>query len=265
MLRFAALAPVALVLPLLATPATACGPDTDCVLGERTYRISKSEGATGAFVFMHGWRGTAAGIMRNRALRDAAAKQGFALVAPQSVGIDWSIPNAPRGQRFDEMPFFDALVDDLVENHGIRRDRVVAGGFSAGGMMTWNLACERSATFAGFVPISGTYWGGPPGSCSGPVPNIVHIHGTKDATVPFGGRAIADTRQGDVAASFAQMRARTRYRAAETLREGRLDCTGERDDGGKLLMLCLHGGGHDMPAEFATFGLRVLRELTPLE
>ena len=250
---------------LAAPSAQACGPDTDCRIGERTYRISKPEDATGAFIFMHGWRGTADGIMRNTALRKLVADQGFALVAPQSVGIDWSIPNAPRGQRFDELPFFDALLDDLVENLGIARDRIVAGGFSAGGMMTWNLACYRSAEFAGFVAISGTYWSGPPEACPGPAPNMVHIHGMSDRTVPFAGRALADTRQGNVAESFDQMRSKATYELAQPVSEGRLTCESEREGAGHVLMLCKHGGGHDMPAEFAAFGLRKLRELTPLE
>ena len=247
-----------------AEPALACGPDTDCALGERTYRIDVPEHAKGAFVFLHGWRGTGAGIMRNTAMRNALGRQGYALVAPQSIGSQWHLPLRPGGQRGDELPFFDALLDDLEKRHGIARDNVVVGGFSAGGMMAWYLACMRSDAFAGFVPISGTYWGQPPEDCPGGAPNIVHIHGTNDSVVPFAGRPIGDTVQGDVADSMRHMKAKGSYEPVDRFEAGRLDCETQTNADERVLMLCLHEGGHDMPAEFASFGLEQLRRLTTL-
>lgn len=253
------------LLFLLAGPAAACGPDTDCRLGERTYRIAKPAEARGAFVFLHGWRGTGAGIMRNTALRDALARQGYALVAPQSLGEQWSLPNMPGGQRFDELPFFEALRRDLVERHGIAPDRIVLGGFSAGGMATWDVACRLAELFDGFVAISGTYWRGAPQTCTAPAPNLVHIHGLADRVVPYGGRPIGDTVQGDVGEALDDMRATHGYAGDATFTSGRLTCRPERSPEERLLLSCTHRGGHDMPAEFAAFGLRQLRERTPLE
>ena len=54
---------------VLAGPALACGPDTDCMLGDRHYRIAMPEGQStdpvGAVVFAHGYRGSAAAVMQN--------------------------------------------------------------------------------------------------------------------------------------------------------------------------------------------------------
>ena len=261
---------IALALSLSTGAAAACGVETDCKLtvpesgGERFYRIDKREGQTGAYLFAHGYRGTAAGVMRNRSMRDAVAKEGFALVAPEARET-WSLPNGPRAQRFDEAPYFDALVRELVAEHGIDPKRIVMSGFSAGGMVTWNLACTRPDLFAGFVPISGTYWRAPPETCPGGVPNIVHIHGTSDRTVPLEGRAIGRTVQGKVSEALAHMQRKGGYEGDERRTVGRLSCSARRNAEGRVLELCLHPGGHSMPSEFASGGLSELKRLTPLD
>ena len=57
-------------------------------------------------------------------------------------------------------------------------------------MMVWHLACYRGASFAGFAPMSGTFWEPVPETCpTGPV-NLIHYHGTKDPVVPLTGRQI---------------------------------------------------------------------------
>ena len=85
-----------LVMLPLSAQAVACGPDTDCVIGDRTYRIRMPEGhdgvtPVGAIVFVHGYRGTAAGVMRNKSLMKVASDLGVALIAVTSVGGDWSV------------------------------------------------------------------------------------------------------------------------------------------------------------------------------
>lgn len=250
---------------LIAHPARACGPDTDCAVGERTYRIAAPDEARGAFVFLHGWRSTGAALMRNTALRDALAREGYALVAPQSVGEQWSLPNMPGGQRFDELPFLSALRQDLIDRHGIPPDSIVLGGFSAGAMATWDVACRQSELFDGYVAISGTYWKGPPQTCTSPGPNLLHIHGMSDRVVPYRGRPIGDTVQGDVGEALTDMRRTHNYGDARSFKGDRFGCTAQRSPQNRLLMECRHPGGHEMPAEFAAFGLQQLRERTGLE
>ena len=84
---------LAIAATLLATPALACGPDTDCKLGDRTYRVAMPEGhdgakPVGAIVFSHGYRGSAAGLMRNRNLRRAISNMGLAFIALKSKDDD---------------------------------------------------------------------------------------------------------------------------------------------------------------------------------
>ena len=107
-----------LCLCAFAAPALACGPDTDCPIGDRHYRIAMPEGhdeaaPVGAIVFAHGYRGSARGTMRNAALLQLASDMGVALVAVKSAGDDWDLPGSPGNTGStgaEEMAYFDAVV-----------------------------------------------------------------------------------------------------------------------------------------------------------
>ncbi|WP_299967774.1 prolyl oligopeptidase family serine peptidase [uncultured Roseobacter sp.] len=242
--------------------ALACGPDTDCVLGDRHYRIALPEGLDGAtpvpaLVFAHGYRGSAAAVMRNGSLRRMASDMGIALIAAKSGDEDWIIPNAPRHPDTDgsvEFDYFAAVLEDATSRFAIDPDRIVATGFSAGGMMVWNLACSMSDRFAGFIPISGTFWLTPPDNCTGPVTSIIHIHGTTDGVVPLDGRPIGPTHQGKVSEAMALYREYGAFEPEAQTRHGELSCTEEAGAQGNRLALCLFEGGHSFRTEFLRFG-----------
>ena len=251
-----AIALVAITALGAAPGAGACGRDTDCVIGERSYRIALPEGhdgATpiGAIVFVHGYRGTANGVMRNKALTALAAELGVAFIAAQAGGPDWNIPGAPSHhalEGIDELAYFDALIEDVTARFAIDRTRLVASGFSAGAMMVWHLACYRGVSFAGFVPMSGTFWAPVPETCpSGPV-NLIHYHGDADPMVPLTGRPIENARQGNVFEAIELIARSGSYRPVETGDIPGLQCSRQVADDGKLLELCLFAGKHQLKA-----------------
>lgn len=242
---------LALLLTLLGSPALACGETTDCGIPNGTYRVHLPPGApTGAILFAHGYRGTAAGTMQSAALLALADDLGVALVGLKSFDEDWTIPNAPsagtRPER-DEVDYALRVQRDVADRFGIDAERMLLVGFSAGGMLTWNVACAAGGAFAAFVPMSGTFWGGPPDTCPTEA-RIFHFHGTSDDVVPIAGRPIGPTVQGDMNDVLAM------YRADKALGEGRavdregLDCT--QWDGGAMLRYCLHPGGHEFRTDW---------------
>ncbi|WP_299547652.1 PHB depolymerase family esterase [uncultured Tateyamaria sp.] len=251
-----------LFLALLgASPALACGPDTDCLLGDRYYRIAMPEnhdGATpvGAIIFAHGYRGSAQGIMRNTNMRRMVSDMGLALVAVKSAGPDWDIPGVPSAMDSTgeaEMAYFDAVVSDVTTRFSVDQARIMMSGFSAGGMVTWELACKRPDLFAGFAPVSGTFWQGPPKSCVAPA-SVIHIHGTADNTVPLAGREIADTKQGDVAEVLSMYRAEGDFGTidgAEALND--LTCQRQSNVDGNVLEFCTFPGGHSFRRSFLSY------------
>ncbi|MDJ0969496.1 MAG: hypothetical protein QNJ06_06310 [Kiloniellales bacterium] len=245
--------------------AAACGPDSDCRLGDRTYRIRmpaghNGSGSVGAIMYMHGYRGTAAGIMRNKAFGKAVSDLGLALVAPKSLGDDWSIPNAPR-EYTDDFAFFDRLLEDITTRFAIDPKRIMATGFSAGGMMVWNLACQRGESFAGFAPIAGTFWAPIPQSCPSQPVHLLHTHGTDDKIVPLRGRPIQKTHQGDVYKALSLFGEAGNFGDVEAYEDLDLTCERRLNPDGRALELCLHAGGHSFKSKYV---VRAWRELEAL-
>lgn len=236
--------PLALIA-LSASPAPACGPDTDCEVDGGAYRVS-TDGelvAGRAIVFVHGYRGSAEGVMRNAALRRMAAERGAALIALDAADEDWDLPGAPSGGQGgrDEMAYLDRVMEDAGRRFGVERDATVLSGFSAGGMFVWNAICDRGDAFAGHVPYSGTFWGGPPEGCGAPMAPVIHVHGDADATVPMAGRPIGDTRQGDVSETLAMyLGGAEPHGAIFALAD--MTCEALREEPG--LSLCMFSGGH---------------------
>jgi polyhydroxybutyrate depolymerase len=235
-------------MALSASPSAACGPNTDCLIDGRTYRIAlpPGDGPFGAIVYMHGWRSSAAAVMGDEALRKTARELGVALVAPKSGGEGWLIAHRPRSG-FDhdrrETDYFRALLKDVMKRFSVDPDRVLATGFSSGGMMTWTLACRMPEHFSAFLPVAGTFWAPVPQNCARDTIDLVHVHGTADSVVPLEGRAIADSRQGDVPTALSVLGQAAAYRPVEASGPPGLACEGKAAQGRRLL-LCLHDGGH---------------------
>lgn len=253
-----------LIALTFATPALACGPDTDCVIGDRTYRLhlpANTDAPIGALFYAHGYRGSAAGAMNNAALRRMTDDLGIALVALKSAGDDWNLahrPRAPEQKTAAEYDYIDAVIADVAGRVALDQDSLVFTGFSAGGMMTWTIACGMSERFAGFIPLSGTFWAPVPDTCTTPPTNIVHIHGTEDGVVPITGRPIGPTSQGDVTRALAMYAAYGGYVAsgAEQSAPGGMTCRTSGNSLGNLLDFCTFAGGHD----FSTPRLRYAYE-----
>lgn len=245
---------------------TECGVEIPCRIAGGEYRIRFPrdwDGKTplGTIVFLHGWRGSAEGEMRNQAWARLADRLGVAFVAPQGEGGTWSYPGAPRQLR-NEFKFFEALVEDLTQRFALRRDRMMATGFSMGGSMVWNIACHRGELFAGYAPVAGAFWDPVPQTCPSNVPALFHVHGTSDRTVPLEGRPIGDGwRQSDVAESLAVWQDKAglpRDFPAAAPAQGLACQRQETTAGPGLLEVCLHTGGHAVRAEWVERAWRAL-------
>jgi len=256
----------AIALVAIAAPeAAACGRDTDCVIGDRSYRIALPEGhdrvtPIGAIVFTHGFRGTAKGVMHNKALTALASDLGVAFIAAQADGPEWIIPGIPSSdlrQGVDELAYFDALIDDAAKRFAIDRSKLVASGFSSGAMMVWHLACHRGSAFAGFVPMSGTFWAPIPETCPSKPVNLIHYHGDEDPVVPLHGRPVKDAHQGDVSKATELIARLGGYRPVETEQTAKLKCSRQVNGNGKLLELCLFPGKHQLKANHLARAWRI--------
>ncbi|MEP1766868.1 MAG: polyhydroxybutyrate depolymerase [Sulfitobacter sp.] len=250
---------------MLAPAAYACGAESDCRIGDRIYRISMPEGVeapVGAVIWSHGYRGSAAGVMRNGSLRKMVHAQGLALIAAEGVNGGWDLPKGPSSFDSDgeaEFAYFEDIIADAEARFGIDTSRLIASGFSAGGMMVWNLACARPDSFAGFIPFSGTFWLEPPEICGPDITSIVHIHGDRDTTVPLDGRAIRETKQGRVQDALDMYAEHGGFGAATQHSAGALECSEQVNGNGNILEFCLFEGGHSFRTEYLDYGIEQLK------
>ncbi|MEM9318065.1 MAG: dienelactone hydrolase family protein [Pseudomonadota bacterium] len=262
---FATLLGVSAALSTLASSAVACGLETDCQVGDRTYRLylPEADGPTGVLFFAHGYRGSAAGAMRNESLMRLADDFGMAFVALDAGADDWNLahrPQQPDQTETQEYGYVADVLADLATRMEVDSDRLVLTGFSAGGMFVWNIACGMADAFQGFVPYSGTFWLAPPETCPTGPSNVVHIHGTEDSTVPLSGRPIGQTRQGDVPDTLAMYRRVGGFEPVQTVpAAGAMSCEQSANTAGQVLDFCTFSGGHSFSIDRVRHGVeRVL-------
>jgi len=237
---------------LSANASVACGPDTDCKIDNRHYRIRMPAGhdgktPIGAIVFAHGYTGTARQVMRSKGFAAMDRKMNVALIATKSAGKGWTLPGSPvhgKVKGADELAYYDRVLDDVARRFPIDRKRMLATGFSAGGMMVWSLACHRSQLFAGFAPIAGTFWAPIPNTCKTPVTSIIHLHGDSDKTVPLLGRRIGSSKQGAVQQALGMYAGYGAFGPTTIENQPGLKCSKRHNAGGHILTFCLYKGGH---------------------
>jgi polyhydroxybutyrate depolymerase len=237
-------------------PALACGPDTPCTVANGEYLIRMPSAWNGrdpvpAVMFFHGWQSSAAEVMADQVLAKSLSDLGLALIAPNGREKAWSFPNSPSHDR-DEFQFVAAVLDDAAQRFAIDKTRILASGFSIGGSMVWNLACYMGDRFLAFEAIAGAFWDPAPSDCPSAAPNLLHIHGTSDRTVPLEGRVILNMfRQSDVNRSLLTWLKACPKDQTQTVEEGLLHCV--RHVGctnGNEIEFCLHNGGHEFRAEW---------------
>lgn len=262
MLKTLALGFALTALAPLAHAGCAANDDAACEISGGIYHIELPSAENPPMVvFLHGYGGNGANVLRNRAMIDRVIERGYAFMAPtgeervgQGRGRSWNF--FPGWEGRDETAFLDAVVADAADRFGIDPDRVVLSGFSAGGFMVNYLACSAPESFSAYAPVSGGFWRPHPERCEGPV-RMLHSHGWTDNVVPLEGRLLGGGRfqQGDIFAGleiWRQANACSDHkpsgfaRTGEFLRRNWMGCA----EGGAL-ELALFPGGHQIPAGWA--------------
>ena len=104
----------------------------------------------------------------------AFAELGAIIVAPDSVGGDWSSPENEKA--------VNALLDMVQARYSIDKKKVVVTGFSMGGAGSWHFAEKFPERFSAAIPIAGR----PPATAAGWRLPVEAIHSRDDQVVPFG-------------------------------------------------------------------------------
>lgn len=158
------------------------------------HRPAKSDAATllPVVIALHGATMTGPLMAAFTGLDAKADEAGFLAVYPDGTGglqtYFWNAGNCcgpPARGGVDDVAFLRALIDDLARTHRIDPARIYATGLSNGAMMAYRLASELADRIAAIACVGGTMTA-EIGRPARPVP-LLHVHGTEDLFVPYGG------------------------------------------------------------------------------
>ena len=145
-------------------------------------------------IAFHGGGGNAGNMARMSGFDEKADRENFLVVYPNGTGraggtrLTFNAVGCcayAMRNNVDEAAFISALIDTLIKENGIDKDRVYLTGFSNGAMVTSYLAARLTEKIAAAAPVSGSIFVDPP-KPSGKVA-ILLIHGTADTAVPYDG------------------------------------------------------------------------------
>jgi polyhydroxybutyrate depolymerase len=130
-------------------------------------------GASGRF--MKGYSG----------LAPVSDRAGFIAVFPDATGAQrfWNL-DAAKGP--DDVGFAEELIERVATVACVNPARVFAVGVSNGGGLAARVGCELSERVAGIVVVAGGFRSLPACHPVRPV-SVLEIHGSNDASVPYGG------------------------------------------------------------------------------
>lgn len=157
---------------------------------------AKGQAEPAAVIVLHGGAGSIEGTVEQTGFDDVADEEGFLVVYPQGTrsplgsvaGYTWNAGGCcGRAEKdgVDDVAFLVAVIDDLVDDHGVDPERIYVTGISNGGMMAYRLACEAAGKVSGIAPVAATLM---TDGCSPEEPvSVLHIHGLADENVPIDG------------------------------------------------------------------------------
>ena len=141
-------------------------------------------------ISMHGRNNTLYTQMYISEMSSFANSQNIAVAYPQGIN-SWGVPAWNSGvwwdnSVYDDVGHINTLIDSVVSNFDIDTNRIYACGFSNGGFMAYDLACELSERIVAFGSVSGNFMMNSNQDCTNEreIP-IMHIHGNDDFIVRY--------------------------------------------------------------------------------
>ncbi|WP_052297060.1 alpha/beta hydrolase family esterase [Corynebacterium resistens] len=151
----------------------------------------------------------------NAGLEGVAARAKAIVVYPQGVDRSWEGPTYARTHRGEDVRFARQALRRVSKEHALDWKRIYATGFSNGGGMALNMACQAPDLVAGVVGVSGAYYTPQYRGCAaGRVPTML-IHQSGDPQMRIDGGARNGMRYYSMVEMFHRVGARNGCRAAQ--------------------------------------------------
>jgi polyhydroxybutyrate depolymerase len=138
-------------------------------------------------ILLHGFASTPAQMIGEGRWVDAAMAHSVVVVAPGGTDSSWNAGlccGLARANGVDDAGYLSGLIDQVASLPQVDPARVYVSGFSNGGLMVYKLLCVAGDRIAGAASVAGTDVAG----CAASAPvSILHLAGTSDDVVPYGG------------------------------------------------------------------------------
>jgi polyhydroxybutyrate depolymerase len=155
-------------------------------------------------VMLHGGAANPLSMARLTRFHEIAERERFFVAYASGAGPFFRLRTWNAGGKFsggwaekegvDDVGFIRDMIGHLCAGLSVDRTRIYAAGLSKGAMMAYRLALEASDIFAAIAAVAGPMC---QTSHDDPAPvSVLHIHGLKDANVPFKGGRGRFTRKG---------------------------------------------------------------------
>ncbi len=189
-----------------------------------------------------------------------ASPQGYLPAAP---GYRWNVPGVtlPAGQPPNDEQFLSDVIDYLRANLCVDATRIYGTGYSGGGRMISQYACDVPKRLAAIAPVAGVRAGYPITGSDGPMPDpatcaperpvpVITFAGTADPVNPYAGGGAPYWQYGidDALARWADINGCRRGPQTKTITEhvDRIRYTACRR-GAEVVLYRVEGGGHTWP------------------
>ncbi len=119
----------------------------------REYYVSYPEKTTKPcplIIVLHNFYGSAKFIQQASEMDDFALRANIAVVYPEGIDNSWNVGTPWDNNTSDDLGFIDVLIDSVATHFNIDLNRVYACGYSNGGYMAYELACQLSNKIAAF-------------------------------------------------------------------------------------------------------------------
>lgn len=147
---------------------------------------------------LHGYTGDAASHRDYFRMEPLAEARKFLVCYPEGT-VDsqgWRFWNATDaccnfyGSSVNDSAYLRGLIEQVAGQYAVDRKRIYVTGHSNGGYMSYRMACDHADLIAGIASLAGmTFLDRNTPQPSQPV-HVLHIHGTADEVVPYGGGAL---------------------------------------------------------------------------
>jgi polyhydroxybutyrate depolymerase len=121
---------------------------------------------------------------------EIAEQNQFIVCYPSGLNAAWNADMNVTVSTADDKGFIETLAQYFQSSYTTDPLKQYLCGFSNGGFMSHKMACESSMCFAAIASVSGNMSDITYANCNPQfTPAVLHIHGTADGVVPYGGGA----------------------------------------------------------------------------